>query len=432
MLRRFATLVLASLTAVALAAQTAPATTPAKKPAKRAPASTTGKKPAADNAAMGPNTPVMFVGGLCALPSGPSAPAVAVPPRPGQPANACVRAVTKAQFERMVETLGPRAQSAEKTQLAEYYIHALVIDNVARQLKLDQDPAVVEAIWMGRVAALGEALHRHFQKQFANVPQAEVEAYYNSHKSEFEEPTIRRIVIPKPQHKAEVQPAPKAGEAPAPDSPSAAKPAATPAAPEVPYEQQVAARKAYSEKLLERAKTGEAFDKLQKDAFTVANINSAAPDTAAVAIHHGQLPPAHEEKVFALQGGQFSALIDEPSAYVFYKVESRRTVPLAEVSEDIKGALRNQKEDQTINQAFAAGKPQLNPAYFAKPEGAQKPEARPDSEAPQPSAPAQAQPEAPKQEAAPQAGTLQAEPPKTEPATQEPPKQEPPKEEAPK
>jgi hypothetical protein len=413
MQRRFVTLVLTFLTAATLAAQTAPA--PTKKPAKRPPAAAgTKATPSANAGALGPNTPVIFVGGLCGLPTGPGAPALPVPGRP--PAD-CVRAVTKSQFERMVETLGPRAQTAEKSQLAEYYLRALVIDNEARKLKLDQEPEAATAIWMGRVAALGEALHRRLQQQYANIPQAEVDAYYNSHKAEFEEATIRRIVIPKPQHKADVQkPAEKAAT---PDSPSAAKPAATPAAPEVPYEQQLAARKTYSEKLLERAKAGEPFDKLQKDAFTVANIPSAAPDTEAVPVHRGQLPPAHEEKVFALQGGQYSALIDEPSAYVFYKVESRRTVPLTEVANDVKTALRNQKEDDYVKKLFATSKPQLNPAYFAPPQsqGAEKPEATPQAqpEAPKQEAPAQATPEAPKQETPPPAETPKAEPPKQEP-----------------
>ncbi|MDP9266846.1 MAG: peptidyl-prolyl cis-trans isomerase [Acidobacteriota bacterium] len=354
---------------------------------------------------VGPSTPVMFVSGLCAL-QGANVPALVVPPRPGTPPGTCMRAVTKSQFEMLVAGLGPRAQQADKRQLAEYYVRGLLIDNEARKLKLEQDPQTAEAIWMGRIAALGEALHRHLQQRFANIPEADVIAYYNGHKNEFEEATIRRIVVPKPQQKAAVQAPPdkkpeatkaedKATTA-APDSPSAAKLGASP---ELPYDQQLAARKAYSEKLVERAKAGEAFDKLQKDAFTVAGLQSAAPDTEAVAIHRGQLPPAHEEKIFALQAGQYSALIDEPSAYVFYKLESRRAVPLTEVREDIRSALRNQKEDEAIKQVFSAGKPNLNPAYFApsKPEVAETPEAK--SPEAKPDAAEPARPEAPKPEA---------------------------------
>lgn len=425
--RRLAILFVAFLVTALTAAQTgAPASAPAtpkppdtkKRPAtagQAAPnAPSTNALSAGGPGTVGPNTPVIFVSGLCAL-QGANVPAVAVPPRPGMPAGTCMRAVTKSQFEMMVAGLGERAAQAEKTQLAEYYIRGLMIDNEARKLKLDQDPRTAEAIWMGRIAALGEALHRHFQKQFANIPEADVAAYYNGHKNEFEEVTIRRIVIPKPQQKAAVvKPEDKKADA-APDSPSAAKPAA-PAPAEVPYEQQLAARKTYSEKLLARAKAGEAFDKLQKDAFKVAGLESAAPDTEAVAIHHGQIPPAHEVKVFALQPGQYTALIDEPAALVFYKVESRRSVPLNEVREDIKASLRNQKEDDAIKKVFLASKPNLNPAYFAPPKAAEEtPEAKPDAAQPQ----SEAQDEHPAEPTAPPA--------QTPPAQPETPKQEPPK-----
>jgi hypothetical protein len=441
-LRRLVIFIAAALLPATLAAQIAPAT-PAKKPATSSPAKKaaagTTPKAAMPSGPVGPNTPVMFVSGLCSIPTGPTAPVVIVQ-RPGEPASACTRGVTKSQFESMVQALGPRAAQADKAQLAEYYVRALLIDNQTRKMKLDQDQKVAEAIWMGRVAALGEALHQHFQKQFANIPQNEVQAYYNAHKAEFEEATIRRIVVPKPQQKANVvkptdaKPAdtkPEAQKPGAPDTPSAAKPATTPA--EVPYEQQVTARKAYTEKLLERAKAGEPFDKLQKEAFAAANIQSAAPETEAVPIRRGQIPPAHDEKVFALQPGQYTPIIDEPAAYVFYKVESRRTVPLADVSEDIKAAIRNQKEDDIIKQVFTAGKPVLNPQYFAPPSRPRS-GAAPEGAEEQPSAPQpQQQPEGGKQqEAAPPSAPSQAQPPAAtpnQPAAQpqtppEPPKQE--------
>gem|GEM_PF-5390319 len=449
--RRLAILFLALLVTTFAATQTsAPAGASAKKPVtkKKAatagqaanPGATSGAAPAGAPGTVGPNTPVMFVSGLCAL-QGANVPAIAVPPRPGMPPGTCMRGVTRSQFEMMVTGLGPQGAQAEKTQLAEYYIRGLLIENEARKLKLEQDPQVAEIIWMSRIAALSEALHRHLQKQFSNISEADVAAYYNAHKNEFDEATIRRIVIPKPQQKATVV---KPGDAKsdakgdaktaaaAPDSPSAAKPAV---AAEVPYSQQLAARKTYSDKLLERAKAGEAFDKLQKDAFVVAGLQMTAPDTEAVAIHREDLPPAHAEKVFALQAGQYTTLIEEPSAYIFYKLESRRTLPLADASAKIKTTLRNQKEDEAIQQVFRTGKPNLNPAYFAMPKGAAA-EATPDApEAAQP----QAQPEEPKHEhegmdsqAAPQAPTATSPPAQTAPAQTAPPQSEPPKQEPPK
>jgi hypothetical protein len=436
MLRRLALLFL--LGGIALA-QSAPAPSAApKKPRKSAPAA--GQAAAQPAAQLGPDSPVMFVRGLCALRAVnvPAKPVTAMPGTPPSQAG-CVRAVTKAQFERMVEGLGARAANADKAQLAEYYARALVIDNEARKLKLDQDPAVAQAIWMGRIGALGDALHRHMQLQFGNLPDAEIAKYYDEHKQDFEEVTVRRVVIPKPPQKTEeAKPEEKKAEAAAsPDSPSAAKAAAPAAAPQVPYEQIAAARKTYADKVLARAKAGEDLDKLQKEAFTSAQIEAAAPDTNPVPLHRGQLPPAHDEKVFPLQPGQYSVMIEEPNAYLFYKVEKKRAVPMAEVATDIRRELVNRKEDAAIQAIFAKGEPSLNPAYFAQPrpqapgapEGAEQPA---PPEGAKPPAAAEPQPQQPPAEAPKEPAT--AEPPKQEsapPPAAEPPKQpaasEPPK-----
>jgi hypothetical protein len=317
-----------------------------------------------------------------------------------------VRAVTKQQFERMVAGMGPRAANADKVQLAEYYMRALLVDNETRRLKIDQDPAVAEALWMSRIGVVGDALHRYFQKTFAaRITEAEVSSYYEAHKNEFEEAAVRRVVIPKPtppakgEKPADGAPATEA----APDSPSAAKSAQAPAPAEIPHEQLAAARKAYAEKLLARARAGEDLDKLQKEAFTTAKLDVEPPDTNPVPLRRGQLPESHEEKVFAAKAGEFTALFDEPSAYLFYKIERARSLPLAEAREEVRKQLVNEKEDEAIKKVFTSGKPRLNPVYFA------------------PSAPAQP---APQPEAPPAATERKAEEPKAEPPATEAPKTE--------
>jgi hypothetical protein len=292
--------------------------------------------------------------------------------------------------------MGPRAQAGGKGQLAAAYANALAIDNAARKLHLDRDPEVMHAIWVGRVGALGEALHRHMQKQLGNIPESEIAAFYEENKKDFEEAGVQRVAIPKPSQPAKVVTGePKKEGAAAPESPSATKPT-TPAPAAVPYEQQVASRKALAEKLLERAKAGEDLNKVQKDAFVLANVPEALSEAEAATIHRGQLPAAHDEKIFALQSGQFTPLVEESSAYYFYKVSSRRTVPLAEVKDAIRRELVSRKEDAEIRKLFGESHPQLNPAYFTPP-APETGEAKP-AEAPPEAAPAPQQPEPPKQE----------------------------------
>jgi hypothetical protein len=296
-------------------------------------------------------------------------------------------------MEWMAAGMGPRAQAAGKTQIAAYYANALAIDNAARKLQLDRDPEVMHAIWIGRVSALSEALHRQMQKQFGNIPESEVTAYYEKNKPDFEEAAVQRVAIPKPSQTTKAAAGEPKKDA-APESASAAK-ATTPAAAAVPYEQQVAERKALAEKLLARAQAGEDLNKVQKDAFVLANVPEALSEAESATIHRGQLPATHDEKVFAAQGGQFTPLIEEPSAYYFYKVTSRRTVPLAEVKDAIRRELVSQKEDAAIRKLFGESQPQLNPAYFTPPPP-EKGEAKPAQEPPEATpTPAPPQPETP-------------------------------------
>jgi len=119
MSRRLAFLSLALLITTFAGAQTSAPATSAKKPVTKKQAAASGQAgPASAPGTVGPNTPVMFVSGLCAL-QGANVPAIAVPPRPGMPPGTCMRGVTRSQFEMMVTGLGPQGAQAEKTQLAE-------------------------------------------------------------------------------------------------------------------------------------------------------------------------------------------------------------------------------------------------------------------------------------------------------------------------
>lgn len=415
MLRKLAILFLTS----AMMAQTAP-TAPAKKPAGQKPATSKAAAPKVETG-LSDDSPVLFVPGLCNIPATAPVPATPIAPKPGAPPQAkCMRQVSKKQFEALVKGLGPRAANADPMKIAEFYARALVIENQVRKLNLEQtDPDLREELWMARTGALGQALHRHFEKQFSNIPDSEIQAYYDKHKTEFEEATIQRVVIPKPPQPAKTVTTPGKDEK-APESPSASKSATTPATPEQPYAEKIAALKTTAEKMLERAKGGEDIAKLQKEAWTASALKGDAPDVEPVAIHHNMLPPAHDQKVFALQPGQFTELIEEPNAFMFYKVTAKRTIPVADAKNDIKQALANEREDALVNKIFSESQPVLNPAYFqppkpeqgAKPEGAQPEQPKSEATPEQPKAEQTQQP-APKQE-------QPSEPPKQEQSNQPP------------
>lgn len=405
MLRKLAILFLTS----AMMAQTAPTAT-AKKPAAKKP-STTPAKPGVPGPVTD-DTPVLWITGLCSIPATAAVPASPVAPKPGAPAEAkCMRQITKKQFETMSKVFPP---GTDKMEVAEVYAQALAIENHSRALNVENDQEARDVLWLARIKKLADLMHEHYQKEFA-VSDSDIQAYYDQHKADFDEVTVEGVIVPKPPQKAAAVTTPGKDEK-APESPSASKAAA---APEQPYAEKVAAVKAAAEKMIERAKAGEDLAKLQKEAFTTAGIQEAPPEIEPFTIRHSQLRPQQEatgKKIFALEPGQYTELIEEPNAFTFYKLVSKRTLSAADVKNEIKQKLTAQKEQAAIDEMLSKSKPVLNPAYFpaakpgAKPEGA-APQAAPEQQPEQP----QAAPEQPKAEQPQQA------PPKQE-QSNEPPK----------
>ena len=406
MLRKLAILFLTS----AMMAQTAP-TTPAKKPAAKKPATTAPSKPGAPGP-LTDDTPVLWITGLCSIPATAAVPASPVPPKPGAPPEAkCMRQITKKQFETMSKVFPP---GTDKMEVAEVYAQALAIENHSRAVNVEADQEARDVLWLARIKKLADLMHEQFQKQFP-ISDADVQAYYDQHKADFDEVTVEGVIVPKPQQKAAAVTTPGKDEK-APESPSASK-AATPAAPEPPYAEKLAASKAAAEKMIARAKAGEDLAKLQKEAFTTAGIQEAPPDIEPFTIRHSQLRPQQEatgKKIFALEPGQYTDLIEEPSAYTFYKLVSKRTLSAADVKNEIKQKLTAQKEQAAIDEMLSKSKPVVNPAYFPPPKPGQG--ANPEGAAPQ-AAPEQPQaaPDQPKAEQPQQAPPKQeqsSEPPK--------------------
>jgi len=76
------------------------------------------------------------------------------------------------------------------------------------------------------------------------------------------------------------------------------------------------------------------------------------------------LPKAQDDVVFALQPGQVSAVAEDPASFYIYKAESKDTVPLDSVRQEIKQRLAEEKYSNEMRSIFQGADAKLNPEYF--------------------------------------------------------------------
>jgi len=304
-----------------------PATSPAAAGAQ-APAPAAQPDVAASAAALPPETAVITLKNLCSRDA-----AQAVSP-------ACTTVVTKADFERLVDAIVPKSRgplpNATRQQFAKQLSNALLLSTVAEQRGLEKDPKTQQLLMISREQVLSQALSQKMLEE--SVPSAqEIETYYNQNVPSFAELTLQRLYIPKA-------------------SPAKTKP------------EEIAAEKAGAQKLHDRAAAGEDMEKLEKEAFASSANPHAAPSTLMGPRRRGTLPPDQESVVFAMKPGSVSELLDNPAGWFVYKVISGRTIPLAEVNDEISRKLQQQKFTDTRNALLSSVPIETNEAYFGKEE----------------------------------------------------------------
>jgi PPIC-type PPIASE domain len=318
--RLFAVLLFSTL-AFAQAAKPAPPTAmPSAQPAAQsAPAAKAGEVPA--------SAPVLTLEGVC---NGKVAAA---------PAPACKTVITRAEFEKLVDALDPNMASARRRQLAEVYARMLVMSDAAAQRGLENSPDTREVLHFMRLQTLTQLLLRQMQKEAANVPLTETEKYYNAHPRKFEQAKLLRIFLPK-------------------TPPSGSKP---------PDEKTLEAE---AGKMRAAAVAGGDLEKLQKQAYDDLGIKTPPPPVSA-GTQRRESVPAAQQKIFDLQPGQVSPVINEPGGLYIFKLESKKKLTLPEVTPEINRTLEAERMKEALDKITGNVKPVLNEQYF----GAEAPSA---------------------------------------------------------
>lgn len=304
-------------------------------PPEAAAASHTTATKAPEGATVPQDAAVITIPGLCDKPSADKS----------KPAD-CKTVITRAEFERLVETVAPTIAPAARKQLATQYGTALVMVHKARQMGLDKGPKFEELMRVARIGVLTKELSQSLQDEAGRVSAQDVENYYRKNEPAFQEVDLQRIFVPLSKQAAEGKQKVSGDDA------------------KTAEQESEEAMKKKAETLRARAAAGEDFDKLQDEAAAAAEMK-AKPPTKLGNVRRSSLPPA-QAQVMDLKPGETSQLISTPNGYLIYKAGQKDTLPLDKVHDEIVSTVRSQHIQDAMQAIQQSASPELNEKYFAE------------------------------------------------------------------
>jgi hypothetical protein len=313
---------------------------------------------------VGPDDAVITIKGVCADSS--------------LQGDACKTVITKAQFDKIVETIQPGMAPPMRRQLAMRYVPALTMSMEAERRGLEKQPKFEESMKMARMQILAGELRSSLQADANNVNDQDIQDYYEKNKQTFEQATLIKIFVPRTRREG----TPAAGATkpgaktatPTATSPSAAKPAAKKLTPEEEEKANQEAMTKEAKLLHERLVKGEDADVLEKAAFTAAGILGTPPPTKMENVRRAGLQ-ADQQSVMDLKPGEVSEVISDASGNFIYKMVSKETLSLDKVKTEIHNQLSAQRYRELMQKY--QGAPELNDAYFGPGRGPMMPRGGP-------------------------------------------------------
>jgi len=295
---------------------------------------------------VGPDDTVITLKGFCA--------------DAAQQGDACKTVITRAQFEKLAESLQPGMSPAIRRQLATAYSRMLRMSTAAEKRGLDKGPKFDEMLYFARMQILSQELSRALQEDSAKVTDADIDDYYKKNEPSYEQATFARIFVPRAKQIVNPVVTPKAG------AKAGAKAMAKTSTNQPPTEAQKKASEEAMTKLAAglraRAAKGEDPDTLQKEAYAAAGLPGNAPSTKMEKVRRTTLPVNHQA-VMDLKPGDVSEVISDPnSGHYIYKLVSKETLSVDTVKPEIRNTISSQRYRDSM-QNFQ-GSVDLNDAYF--------------------------------------------------------------------
>lgn len=244
--------------------------------------------------------------------------------------------ITRAQFEDLLKGLAdtgrPATTAAARRQVAEQFGELTALAQEARKRKLDQSPSVKQLIEIQTDNVLAGTLAKELSE--VKPDDAAARAYYDAHKSEYEQVKASHILIRFQGSKAPLRPNQK----------------------DLTDAEALAKAQEIRKKLVDGADFA-ATAKAESD-----DTGSGANGGSLGTFGHGQMVGPFEQAAFTLQIGQISEPIKTPFGYHIIKVEARTSKTFEEAKADVgkqmsKDALDNVRKQTPVT---------LDETYFGK------------------------------------------------------------------
>jgi peptidyl-prolyl cis-trans isomerase C len=247
--------------------------------------------------------------------------------------------ITAGQFQEYVKALPQQYQETARgpgrRDFAKNLVELDVLAEEAVKQGVDQKPDVKLQMEFQRDNMLAQAMFVNLQQQ-APISDAQIQAYYDAHKAEYEILKARHILI-------RVKGAPMPG---------------TPGKPELTDDE----AKAKADAIRKRIVGGEDFAKIAKEESDDTSSGENGGDVGEFT--RGKMVPPFEQAAFALKVGDISEPVLSPFGYHVIQVQSHTTKSLDEVKPEIIAQLRPAAAREAVQSLTGKAKVELNDAYF--------------------------------------------------------------------
>ncbi|MGH9500663.1 MAG: peptidylprolyl isomerase [Terriglobales bacterium] len=278
-----------------------------------------------------PTAAVVTIKGLC---SG-AAPADA----------ACVTTITRAEFEKMIDSVQPNMPARSRRPFADRYAHSLMMAKKAEEMGLDKSPSFEERMKLARIQILAQELGKALQEQATHVSDQDIDAYYKANQSQFEQVDVDRIYVPRNQTPPDSDKEPSEAE-------------------EEKFEKESEkVMQAEADKLHARAVAGDDFKKLQEEAFDAAGLKTGVPNTDMGKVRRNVLAQ-NQAVILELKAGDISPVLSDANGFFIYKIKSKTTMSLDEAREEIKATLRSEHMQNAMQAVQHSATLTLDEDYF--------------------------------------------------------------------
>ena len=240
--------------------------------------------------------------------------------------------ITESEMDKLIAALNPEMSPTVRQQLGRSIAELTAYSAKARELGLDKTPEFAQILRFTRMQILAQELAHQVQKKAENISPAEVQAYYDAHKADFEEFNFLRVIIPR-------------------QTPSKEKPV------------DEAAETQFAQLIHDRLAKGEDAKALQTEAFKHSGQGATEPPVEINGRKRGAMPPS-QASIFDMKPGEVSAVFPDPGAFFLYKLVSRTNTPLDKASAEVKKAIAKERLEKTVKDLNSQFDVKLSESYF--------------------------------------------------------------------